>query len=171
MVLWRVPVPRTHESQDTAMACKTLELGVGTVDAGAAGESSYYSDSTCRDQTAEIPQNMAMEIKQIRDDLATGKEQLSSRRTIFHQLLDPNAMQGHKLPSTSDITDEALVLITAAADTIGHALQVSTYHILRNERIRSTLTEELKQAFPNPSDTINLLALEKLPYLVSTRFT
>ena len=113
---------------------------------------------------------MAAEIQQVREDLATGKEKLSSKRTIFHQLLDLNAMQGHKLPSTSDITDEALVLITAAADTIGHALQVSTYHILRNEQIRLRLTEELKQAFPNPGVTINLLALEKLPYLVRTAF-
>ena len=80
--------------------------------------------------------------------------------------MDPNAMQGHAVLSAEAISDEALLLVLAASETVGNALSLSTYHVLANESIRSTLIEELKQAFPDPSATMSFLALEKLPYLV-----
>jgi cytochrome P450 len=66
-------------------------------------------------------------------------------------LLDPNATDGHVVPSIEDLTDEAFTILTAAADTTGHALALLTYYIFSNPSIYSTLVLELKTVFPSPS--------------------
>jgi len=91
---------------------------------------------------------------------------LSEKRTIFHQLLDPNATEGHVVPPAQRMIDEGLAIVGAAGDTMGNALTVATFHTLYNPELLSVLTDELEKAFPDPNSRLEYLALKKLPYLV-----
>ncbi|KAM5379513.1 hypothetical protein ACJZ2D_004021 [Fusarium nematophilum] len=87
------------------------------------------------------------------------------RTTIFHQLLDPDAAGGHVVPNTSDLVDEAFLVCTAAADTTGNAMTVAAFHVVTNPAIYDALTQELREAFPEPDARLCYSELEKLPYL------
>lgn len=69
--------------------------------------------------------------------------------------------------NVEDLTDEAFTILSAAADTTGHALSTTSYFIVSNPEIYRKLTDELKEAFPDPSVELKFLALEKLPYLTA----
>ncbi|THC89759.1 hypothetical protein EYZ11_010780 [Aspergillus tanneri] len=90
-----------------------------------------------------------------------------SRMTIFHQLLSPDAADGHVVPTVEELTDEAYIILAAAADTTGNALTIAAYNVVRNPIIYGQLTTELKEAFPEPGAAMNFLVLEKLPYLTA----
>jgi hypothetical protein len=94
------------------------------------------------------------------------KGQKPTRLTIFNQLLDPDVAEGHVVPSVDDLKDEAFSIVTAAADTTGNAMTIAAYNVISNETIYHKLVTELREAFPDPSATLEFLALEKLPYLV-----
>jgi cytochrome P450 len=81
------------------------------------------------------------------------------RRTIFHDLLDSDVSM-----TDQALAGEALGFCNAAAETAGSAMEMTTYQVCTNPEIYKRLREELCAAFPDP-DTINLAALEKLPYL------
>lgn len=91
------------------------------------------------------------------------------RKTIFHDLLteDPD----HKLtvPSHQEIVDEATAVLGAAADTTGNAMTVAAIEVTSDPKKYARLVAELKTAFPDKNIKLNLLTLEKLPYLVSGR--
>ena len=89
--------------------------------------------------------------------------------TIFHQLLSPDAAEGHVVPTVDDLTDEVYIILAAAADTTGNAMTIATYNVVRNLTIYDRLTTELREAFPDPDDDMDYVVLEKLPYLVSMR--
>src|SRR5437667_1915126 len=98
-------------------------------------------------------------------DAANGKIS-PSRTTIFHLLLDPNVAEGHVVPSIDGLVEEAFAIVGAASETVGNALTVGAYNVLSNEEISSKLTAELKDSFPDSSQTLDFITLEKLPYLV-----
>ena len=104
-----------------------------------------------------------MTVKASLDDSA-GKPPI--RATIFHELLRPDATEGHVVPSVDDLVDEAFSIVAAASETTGNAMTIAAYHVLSNNDIYQTLTAELKEFFPDPSLTLEFIALEKLPYLV-----
>lgn len=89
-----------------------------------------------------------------------------TRVTIFHQLLDPNATEGHVVPSVDDLKYEAFSLVAGTSDTTGNALTIAAYHILSNDAIYRMLKTELNRTFPGDSPTLDFATLEKLPYLV-----
>jgi cytochrome P450 len=119
-----------------------------------------------------LHQRCVKEITAVKTSIASGRD-ISTRKTIFHQLLDPAATPGHVVPSVEDLTDEAFTTLTAAADTTGHAMAILTYYVVSSPSIYRTLTTELKTAFPshdhNYEQVKNLnyryTTLEKLPYL------
>lgn len=88
--------------------------------------------------------------------------------TIFHQLLTPNITEGHVAPTVEELKDEALIIVSAAADTTGNAMTIAAFNVVSNQDIYKKLTAELKEAFPDPSTRLDFLTLEKLPYLVCT---
>ncbi|PKY04740.1 cytochrome P450 [Aspergillus campestris IBT 28561] len=102
-------------------------------------------------------------ILQVKDAVDRGEK--PQRTTIFHQLLSPNAAEGHVVPTVDQLKDEAFVIVAAAADTTGNALTISTYNVVRNPDIYAKLTAELKEAFPDPEARLDFVTLEKLPYL------
>jgi cytochrome P450 len=90
-----------------------------------------------------------------------------SRRTIFHELLDPSSTdeETSPLPSVERLYGEALSFCTAAADTTGNAMEMAAYHVVTNLDIYDRLKKELREAFPDPSTDLDYATLEKLPYL------
>ncbi|KAI9852160.1 MAG: hypothetical protein M1838_001623 [Thelocarpon superellum] len=107
------------------------------------------------------------QIVTIKENLDSGEKKPVTRTTIFHQLLNPNATEGHIVPSVDDLKDEAYVMLSAAADTTGNAMTIAAYHVIENEDIYKKLTAELKEAFPDSSKALDFLSLEKLPYLTA----
>jgi cytochrome P450 len=71
------------------------------------------------------------------------------------------------VPNLEDLTDEMFTILTAAADTSGHAMAIITYYVVSNPGIYRTLTSELKEAFPDRTTDLEYLTLEKLPYLTA----
>ncbi|KAK3331800.1 cytochrome P450 [Cercophora scortea] len=90
-----------------------------------------------------------------------------ARPTLFHTLLDPNATDGHVVPSLMDMVDDAFIFTGAAADTVGNTLLVASCHILTDPDIYSRLRGELLDAFPDPSIRGKWTEYEKLPYLTA----
>jgi cytochrome P450 len=87
--------------------------------------------------------------------------------SIFEVLLTPS--KDNPVPPTPDqIKDEAYSILAAAADTTGNAMTVAAYRVVSNPEISKKLTAELREAFPDPEVTMDYIALEKLPYLVSS---
>lgn len=95
---------------------------------------------------------------------------ITTHRTIFHALLDPNAAEGHIVPSIKESAEEASIFLAAASETTGNALEVASLHLLQNPLILQNLKHELRGAFPNPNQEMMMATLEKLPYLVSNYF-
>jgi cytochrome P450 len=91
----------------------------------------------------------------------------SKHKTIFHQLLDPNATEGHVVPGIEDLTDEAFTILTPAADTTGHAMAILTFYAVSNPAIYRTLVAELKTAFPNRVENLDYEHLRNCPYLTA----
>lgn len=68
--------------------------------------------------------------------------------------------------STERLAKEAQVLLGAGTASTARTLDVTTYHILANEPIRTKLTRELTAPMSGfPDICPPLVELEKLPYL------
>jgi cytochrome P450 len=102
----------------------------------------------------------------VKQQIAQGQYK-STRKTLFHQLLDPAATEGHVVPDVEDLTDEAFTILSAAADTTGNAMAMTIYYIISNPEIYHTLTTELEKAFPSSTAKLDYATLEKLPYLTA----
>jgi cytochrome P450 len=87
------------------------------------------------------------------------------RRTIFHNLLDPELIAGSNVPTVDDMAGEAFSMCVAASDTTGNALTTATYQLIRNTKIYGLVKGELRRAFPDPNQRFPYATLEKLPYL------
>lgn len=105
-------------------------------------------------------------IAEVKRQIDEGRDK-SKHKTIFHQLLDPNATEGHVVPNIEDLTDEMFTILTAAAETTGHSMTMITYYVVSNPEIYQKLVSELKAAFPDKKTKLDYLTLEKLPYLTA----
>ncbi|KAF7172649.1 hypothetical protein CNMCM5623_004799 [Aspergillus felis] len=90
-----------------------------------------------------------------------------SRKTVFHQLLRPDDTEGYKVPTVEQLSEDAYILIAAAADTTGNALTIAAYNVVSNPEIYERLTAELREKIPDPEAKMDLVTLEKLPYLTA----
>lgn len=90
------------------------------------------------------------------------------RETIFHTVLDGERLkeQGVQAPSVQHMVDEAFGFLGAASETAGNAMTICAFHVLHNPEIYKRLRGELVSAFPD-ANKMDLLALEKLPYLTA----
>ena len=89
-------------------------------------------------------------------------------RTICHSLLNPS-IQAQQHPSSTEpqYFDEVFSLIQAGSDTVGNTCTVGTFYILNDQRILQRLTKELRSAWPESEERIDIPVLQSLPYLVS----
>lgn len=89
------------------------------------------------------------------------------RQTIFTTLLSPeDKPDGYIVPTTEQLKDEAYSVLAAAADTTGNAMTVAAYNVLANAEIYEKLASELSAHFPNTTEKLAYVELERLPYLV-----
>lgn len=112
-------------------------------------------------------QGARRQIVRVKEAVDKGEKSL---RTIFHQLLQPDAAEDYIVPSVDELADEAYIVLGAAADTTGNALTIGAYNVVVNADIYQRLTAELKEAFPTQDD-MSFTALEKLPYLVRLEYS
>lgn len=67
------------------------------------------------------------------------------------------------------LTDEALTLLTAGTETTARALTFGIFYLIKNQKIRGKLREELKTVMPTPESLPTWDQLKQLPYLVSPK--
>jgi len=81
-------------------------------------------------------------------------------------LLDAENYRDKTVPSNESLYEEAQALMFAGTDTVGNALMVGTFHLLRQPDTLQKLKKELSSAWPSLNGVEpKLRDLEKLPYL------
>ena len=105
------------------------------------------------------------QIEGVKENMRGGKH--LGRQTIFTTLLtSEDKPEGYRIPTTWQLKDEAYSVLVAAADTTGNAMTVAAFHVLYNQEIYKKLVSELEKTFPNQTEDLSFVELEKLPYLV-----
>lgn len=98
--------------------------------------------------------------------LSFEKQPAGSRMTILREIVKKKDNPKFGVVSQRRLEEESLSLIAASADTVGNALTMATYQILKNPSIHKRLSMELQEAIPDSRDVPGFAELEKLPYLV-----
>ncbi|KAK0653179.1 cytochrome P450 [Cercophora newfieldiana] len=108
-------------------------------------------------------------VTEVRKEISLGIK--PARRTIFHELMDPAPLDAPEFGSKTreplsdlSIFADAVNVTGAGAETTGSTAGRGIFEVLSNPEVHLKLSGELVNAFPNPED-IDLLSLEKLPYL------
>jgi cytochrome P450 len=91
----------------------------------------------------------------------------ASHRIIYRELLDPETNKGHPVPTALQLQHEARVLFAAGSHTVGTALTIGVYHLLRSPRAKQRLVDEVRAVWPVLGQPPSYEELEKLPFLVS----
>ena len=92
----------------------------------------------------------------------------AAHRIIYHELLNPEANDGHTVPTAKQLLNEAEVLFSAGSHTVGTVLMIGVYHLLRNSETKQRLVDEVRSAWPILDKPPSYEELEKLPFLAST---
>ena len=61
--------------------------------------------------------------------------------------------------------DEAQLMIGAGLETTAWAFTTTNYHLISNPLMLKKLRAELEEQIPDPTATVDLVDLERLPYL------
>ncbi|KAK7050041.1 hypothetical protein VNI00_005473 [Paramarasmius palmivorus] len=90
---------------------------------------------------------------------------------VFQTLVSNARVEG-KLRQSKHVTKAWLVsqgvtLMGAGSDTTGNACIIGTRHVIKDERVRTKLQQELDEAWPDVKNLMPLERLEKLPYLTA----
>lgn len=89
----------------------------------------------------------------------------SFNMALFQCISDSNLPAHEK--SAKRLAHEAVVVISAAAETTSRALSIAMFYILSGRQILRRLRDEIDIAMPDYSISPSAKALEGLPYLVS----
>ena len=84
---------------------------------------------------------------------------------VLERLLDPTSAKGHKVPTAKQITDEALMLLTAGNDTVSNAMILGLYEVLSAPAVKAKLVREILAANPDPDHELSYEQVRSLPYL------
>ena len=84
----------------------------------------------------------------------------------MERLLDSPAVRNHVAPNTTELNEEALMLLTAGNDTTANAIIFGVYYICRHPDVQQKLAAELRAQFPGTEQKITYEDLRNLPYLV-----
>ena len=88
-------------------------------------------------------------------------------RTIYSELLDPEANNGRAAPTALQLLHEAKVLFAAGSHTVGTTLMIGTYHLLHSPEAKQRLVDELFSVWPVLDQPPSYEEIEKLPFLAS----
>ncbi|TGO68998.1 hypothetical protein BELL_0796g00030 [Botrytis elliptica] len=89
-----------------------------------------------------------------------------SNMALFQCISDSNLPVHEK--SAKRLAHEAVVVISAAAETTSRALSITMFYILSDPQVLRRLRDEIDIAMPDYSILPSAKALEELPYLVAT---
>ena len=106
---------------------------------------------------------MECQIRDLLRDQKTEQVKLTSRSTVFSQLLQ-SELPPEEL-SQDRLQNEAVSIVGAGFETTRWALTVAFFHILANPAIYQKLRQELIDAIPNPDRILSWPELQALPYL------
>ncbi|KAI9784345.1 MAG: hypothetical protein M1839_002406 [Geoglossum umbratile] len=110
----------------------------------------------------EFQENCRSNIQHLKNNPRSSNSTVPS---IFDHLLKPDENKGRPVPSDSDLTAEALLMLAAGMDTTANALLLGTWHVISDPRIYRKLKDELCSAMPDPDAMVESAVLENLPYL------
>lgn len=117
-------------------------------------------------------QTVKAAVTRVRKEISLGVQ--PSRRTIFHELMDPaegtepDEINKKERPALSDeiVFADAVNLTGAGAETTGATVCRALFEVVSSQEVYKRLREELIEAIPVfEMDRISLVELEKLPYL------
>ncbi|EAS30658.3 uncharacterized protein CIMG_06137 [Coccidioides immitis RS] len=114
----------------------------------------------------DLQQLLKGQIKEMTEDPST-LEKLPHSRTVFHELLRPEAYKSRTVPCADSLYEEAQALMFGGADTTGTTLMHGTFYILKQPEVYRRLKEEIHAVWPNLNTLPDLTDLEKLPYLTA----
>jgi cytochrome P450 len=86
---------------------------------------------------------------------------------VLERLLDPSSAKGHKVPSSLELRDEALILLTAGNDTVSNAMILGLYEVLNAPEVHAKLVREVLATNPNLDRHITYEEVRNLPYLTA----
>ena len=113
----------------------------------------------------DLIEDCKREVRRIAATWSKEEKEKLEHKTIFHQLLDPEAETGHVVPSVNEMAAEAFAFVVAASGTTGNALEMTTMGILEDPKIYKRVMEELMSAFPD-GGAMAWQEIEKCEYLV-----
>lgn len=87
--------------------------------------------------------------------------------SVLEKVLD-KGLPGH-LRDSHRLTNEALAILNAGTETTARALVVGFYNIIKNDKIRKKLREEIRSIMPMPESRPTWDQLKQLPYLVCSQ--
>ncbi len=111
------------------------------------------------------PQALEAQIKSILQDPKLMDD--APHRVIYNELLNPEANKGLPPPTASQLNHDARVLFIAGSHTVGTALMIGVYYLLRNPEAKQRLVDDLRTAWPVLDQAPSHEELEKLPFLAS----
>ncbi|ESK87210.1 benzoate 4-monooxygenase cytochrome p450 [Moniliophthora roreri MCA 2997] len=90
---------------------------------------------------------------------------------VFYTITKNARIEG-KLKQSSRVTRDWLIaeganLRIAGSDTVGNTCTIGTRYLIKEDRVRIKLVQELENAWPDKGNPIPLERLEKLPYLTA----
>ncbi|KAF2495278.1 cytochrome P450 [Lophium mytilinum] len=88
-----------------------------------------------------------------------------SRPTVMHEILTSTLPPAEK--NITRLVDESTTVVGAGIMTTAWVLSVTTFHVTNNVRIHQRLRSELFEALPDPTQPLDWVRLEQLPYLAA----
>ncbi|KAK7532076.1 cytochrome P450 monooxygenase-like protein [Phyllosticta citribraziliensis] len=106
------------------------------------------------------------QVRDVMKDPKRALESLPHGMTIYHRLMDPATYpDGEAPPGEKSLWEEAQSLLFGGSETVGWALTIGTFHLLKNPEKLRILTDELTTAWSGKNKAPGLKELERLPYL------
>ncbi|KAK7606515.1 cytochrome P450 monooxygenase-like protein [Phyllosticta paracitricarpa] len=127
---------------------------------------SKFSSDPIMSGMVELSALLRSQVRNVMNDRKRTIERLPHGSTIYHRLMDPAVYpSGEAPPGEKSLWEEAQTLLYGGSETVGYALMVGTFHLLRNPEKMQTLMDELGTAWSAGDGAPGLKELEKLPYL------
>ena len=123
-------------------------------------------------QTAAMEQLQAILGEQVRE-VSGNPEKLEmegGHRIIYHELLKERIGRiGERSPTPEpgSLYEEAQALLFGGTDTVGVTLTIGVSCVSQDKNVERRLRSEIRSAWKDMSEDIELEELEKLPYLVN----
>ena len=87
--------------------------------------------------------------------------------TVLHSMIRSDTLPEHE-KTFPRLAADAATLVAGGMDTTSRTLSVTTYHLLKNEHMRTRVMQELRFIMPTPQSPLpSVVQLEKLPYLTA----